>query len=62
MTQLHDRIATVLERIRLRSHDRRQAYLDDIAAMEESPDSDRASSHYNFSISLPSLPPVKSKL
>ena len=44
MTQLHDRIATVLERIRLRSHDRRQAYLDDIAAMEESPDSDRASS------------------
>ena len=41
MTQLHDRIATVTERIRSRSHDRRQAYLEDIAAMEESPDSDR---------------------
>ena len=39
MTQLHDRIATVTERIRSRSHDRRQAYLEDIAAMEESPDS-----------------------
>ena len=41
MTQLHDRIATVTERIRSRSHDRRQNYLEDIAAMEESPDSDR---------------------
>ena len=41
MTQLHDRIATVTERIRSRSHDQRQAYLEDIAAMEESPDSDR---------------------
>ena len=35
MTQLHDRIATVTERIRSRSQDRRQAYLKDIAAMEE---------------------------
>ena len=41
MTHLQDRIATVTERIRSRSHDRRQAYLEDIAAMEESPDSDR---------------------
>ena len=41
MTELHDRVASVTERIRQRSHDRRQAYLDDIAAMEESPDSDR---------------------
>ena len=32
MTQLHDRIATVTERIRSRSHDRRQTYLEDIAA------------------------------
>ena len=39
MTKLHDRIATVTERIRSRSHDRRQAYLEDIAAMENSPDS-----------------------
>ena len=43
MTQLHDRVATVTERIRSRSHDRRQAYLEDIAAMENSPDSDRRS-------------------
>ena len=41
MTELHDRVASVTERIRQRSHDRRRAYLDDIAAMEESPDSDR---------------------
>ena len=41
MTALHDRVATVTERIRRRSHDRRRAYLDDIAAMEASPDSDR---------------------
>ena len=43
MTQLHDRVASVTERIRGRSMDRRQAYLDDIAAMESSPDSDRRS-------------------
>ena len=43
MTQLHDRVASVTERIRSRSHDRRQAYLEDIAAMESSPDSDRRS-------------------
>ena len=43
MTQLHDRVATVTERIRSRSRDRRQAYLEDIAAMESSPDSDRRS-------------------
>ena len=41
MTQLHDRVASVTERIRRRSQDRRQAYLEDIAAMESSPDSDR---------------------
>ena len=41
MTALHDRVSTVTERIRRRSHDRRRAYLDDIAAMEASPDSDR---------------------
>ena len=41
MTELHDRIATVTERVTRRSHDQRQAYLEDIAAMEESPDSDR---------------------
>ena len=41
MTALHDRVASVTERIRQRSHDRRQAYLDDITAMEDSPDSDR---------------------
>jgi len=41
MTELHDRVASVTERIRLRSHDRRRAYLEDIAAMEASPDSDR---------------------
>jgi phosphogluconate dehydratase len=41
MTELHDRVASVTERIRQRSHDRRQAYLEDIAAMEASPDSDR---------------------
>lgn len=41
MTELHDRVASVTERIRQRSHDRRQAYLADIAAMEASPDSDR---------------------
>src|SRR6056300_1171323 len=41
MTKLHDRVASVTERIRQRSHDRRRAYLDDIAAMEASPDSDR---------------------
>ena len=41
MTELHDRVASVTERIRQRSHDRRRAYLEDIAAMEESPDSDR---------------------
>ena len=41
MTELHDRIATVTERVARRSHDQRQAYLEDIAAMEESPDSDR---------------------
>ncbi|MEK9935979.1 MAG: dihydroxy-acid dehydratase, partial [Rhodobiaceae bacterium] len=41
MTELHDRVASVTERIRQRSHDRRRAYLDDITAMEESPDSDR---------------------
>ena len=41
MTQLHDRVASVTERIRRRSQDRRQAYLEDIAAMEGSPDSDR---------------------
>ena len=43
MTQLHDRIAAVTERIRKRSRDLRRAYLEDIAAMEESPDSDRRS-------------------
>ena len=41
MTELHDCVASVTERIRQRSHDRRQAYLEDIAAMEASPDSDR---------------------
>ena len=41
MTQLHDHVASVTERIRRRSQDRRQAYLEDIAAMESSPDSDR---------------------
>ena len=41
MTELHDRIAAVTERITRRSHDQRQAYLEDIAAMETSPDSDR---------------------
>ena len=41
MTETIDRVASVVERIRLRSHDQRQAYLDDIAAMESSPDSDR---------------------
>ena len=41
MTDLHDRVASVTERIRQRSHDSRQAYIADIAAMEESPDSDR---------------------
>jgi phosphogluconate dehydratase len=41
MTKLHDRVASVTERIRQRSRDRRRAYLDDIAAMEASPDSDR---------------------
>ena len=41
MTELHDRVASVTARIRQRSHDRRQAYLEDIAAMEASPDSDR---------------------
>ena len=41
MTEPIDRVASVTERIRRRSHDQRQAYLDDIAAMESSPDSDR---------------------
>ena len=41
MTELHDRVASVTERIRQRSHDRRRAYLEDIATMEASPDSDR---------------------
>ena len=43
MTKLHDRVASVTERIRRRSLDRRTAYLEDIAAMENSPDSDRRS-------------------
>jgi phosphogluconate dehydratase len=43
MTQLHDRVASVTDRIRHRSRARRQAYLEDIAAMESSPDSDRHS-------------------
>ncbi|MEC8088847.1 MAG: phosphogluconate dehydratase [Pseudomonadota bacterium] len=41
MTEPIDCVASVTERIRRRSHDQRQAYLDDIAAMESSPDSDR---------------------
>ena len=41
MTQLHDRIAEVQERIRQRSVASRTAYLEDIAAMRQSPDSDR---------------------
>ena len=41
MAQLHDRIAEVQERIRIRSAASRTAYLEDIAAMRTSPDSDR---------------------
>ena len=41
MSTLHDRVASVTERIDRRSHDTRSAYLEDIEAMETSPDSDR---------------------
>ena len=41
MTKLHDRVATVIERVNKRSHDSRSAYLEDIEAMETAPDSDR---------------------
>lgn len=41
MNTIHDRVAAIIERIGKRSHDSRRAYLDDIEAMETSPDSDR---------------------
>ena len=41
MTTLHDRVATVIERVNKRSHASRSAYLEDIEAMETAPDSDR---------------------
>lgn len=41
MTQLHDRIAEVQERIRQRSAASRAAYLEDIMMMRQSPDSNR---------------------
>ena len=41
MSTLHDRVASVTERIERRSHDSRSAYLEDIEAMDTSPDSDR---------------------
>ena len=41
MAKPNDRILEIQDRVRTRSQDSRRRYLDDIAAMTDSPDSDR---------------------